>query len=310
MAPSQYESYSEINMALSDEKWICEPLRPAHEVSPPTFAMPPLTCDSHMHVFGPIEQYPAVPNPRYTTPEGSLDQYLALAQRIGIGRMVFVQASFYGADNRCILDAMGRMGERGRGVILLPDGATSADLDDFHRRGVRGIRVDVFKADRDGCTLEDVLARVKVLRRVAKDLGWHLEFYIPGRWVVKMLPVLREIDVDFSIDHMGYMTEEEGLGENEFRELLELTRHERCWVKLTGSYRVDKDVSLQRTDWMGRELVAAAPDRMLWGTDWPHIPHCGRDTGNLLPRFESWAADVKTRNKILADNPARFYDFA
>ena len=297
-------------MARLGEIWISETLRPANTVTLPPFVLPPLTCDSHMHVFGPIDRYPPIPNPKYTKPEGSLDDYLAVADRLGIDRMVLVQASFYGPDNRCILDSMQSMRSRSRAVIFLPEHATPAMVDDFQDRGVRGIRLDLFKADQDGWTLGDVLAKVDAARLLAKAAGWHLEFYAPGKWVRRLLPTLSEMDVYFSINHMGYMTEAEGLGERDFLGFVELTRSERCWVKLTGPYRVDEDVSLARTDWMAKELIAAAPSRMLWGTDWPHIPHSGRDTGALLARFGSWCPDQKTRDMILADNPARFYGFA
>ena len=120
---------------------------------------------------------------------------------------------------------------------------------------------------------------------------------------------MAELDVDFSVNHMGYMTEQEGQGEDDFRRFLEFTRNERCWVKLSGPYRIDNDVTLQRTDWMARELIATLPSRLLWGSDWPHIPQGGRDTGALLARFASWCPDESLRTAILVDNPARFYGF-
>ena len=290
--------------------WISEALRPAALVSRPGFAMPDLACDAHMHVFGPIETYPPARDAKYTTPEGSLDQYRAVAERLGIARMVFVQASFYGTDNRCILDAMARVGPRSRGVIFLPADAPTAVLNSFHDQGVRGIRLDLFKADRDGLSLGDVLSKIAAASQVARQRGWHLEFYAPGLWVRRLLPALSALDIDFSVNHMGYMTAEEGLTDDDFARFLELARSAHCWVKLTGPYRVAPDDAQQRPDWMARALIAAAPERVLWGTDWPHIPQGGRDSGEVLQRLALWCPDAAARGRILVENPARLYDFA
>ena len=290
--------------------WVSEALRPVDQLSAPDFSVPDQACDAHMHVFGPIDRYPSGPNAKYTKPEGTLEQYQAVASRLGLHRMVLVQASFYGTDNRCILDAMAAIGDRARGVVFLPDEAPAAMLDDLHARGVRGLRIDLFKADRDGASLADVTAQIARLAGIARQFGWHIEFYAPGLWVRRLLPDLAKLDVDFSINHMGYMTAEEGLVDDDFRRLLDLARSERCWVKLTGPYRVAGEGDQARPDWMARELVATAPERLVWGTDWPHIPHGGRDTGALLSRLARWCPDAATRQRILVDNPARLYDYA
>ena len=289
--------------------WVSQPLRPASSLSDLRFPLPRLSCDAHMHVFGPISRYPSIPDPKYTKPEGSLAEYEAVAERLGFDRMVFVQASFYGTDNACILDAMASVGARSRGVVILAEDTPAARLDELHRGGVRGLRLDLFRADRDGKTMADVLAMLAKAQGIAKQLGWHVEFYAPGLWVRKLLPQLGDLDVDYSINHMGYMTKAEGLTDDDVRRFIELTRHDRCWGKLTGPYRGAQEDDQARADWIARELVASAPDRLVWGTDWPHIPNGGRDTGELLNRLETWCPDEQARTRILVDNPARLYGF-
>ena len=297
-------------MAAQADKWISEPMREAETLTPPPFVVPDGACDSHMHVFDEDDaRYPGVPDAKYTKPEGSLAQYERVAVRLGLGRMVLVQASYYGTDNRCILDAMAAVGSRARAVVFLPENATPALLDDFQARGVRGIRLDLFKAEKDGFGLPDVLPKIHAAVAVARPLGWHVEFYAPGTWTRRLLPLLAELDLDFCLNHMGYMTAADGLTDADCRAVIDLARSERCWVKLTGPYRVAGDSDQVRPDWMAPAFLDAAPGRMLWGTDWPHIPQGGRDTGALLAQLGQWCPDEALRRRVLVDNPGRFYGF-
>ena len=295
-------------MAGSD-KWISEPMRAAETLTPVPFTMPDDACDSHMHVFESTDLYPGVADAKYTKPEGSLAQYEQVAARLNLKRLVLVQASFYGTDNRCIVDAMAKVGPRARAVVFLPADTTPAMLDDFHARGVRGIRLDLFKAEKDGLGLPDVLDRIDAAVAMARPLGWHVEFYAPGLWTKRLIPRLSELDLDFCLNHMGYMTAADGLTDADCSAVVDLARSERCWVKLTGPYRVAGDADQSRPDWMAPALLEAAPGRMLWGTDWPHIPQGGRDTGALLARFAQWCPDEALRRRVLVENPARFYGF-
>ena len=295
-------------MALGDN-WISEPMRAAETLTLPPFAMPDGACDSHMHVFDRTDRYPGVTDAKYTKPEGDLAQYEQVAARLHLQRMVLVQASYYGTDNRCILDAMATVGPRARAVVFLPEDATPALLDDFHARGVRGVRLDLFKADKDGLDLADVLDRIDAAAALARPLGWHVEFYAPGLWTHRLIPRLSELDVDFCLNHMGYMNAADGLTDAHCRAVVALARSEHCWVKLTGPYRVAGDADQGRPDWMAPALLQAAPERMVWGTDWPHIPQGGRDTGSLLARLAQWCPDEAVRRRVLVDNPARLYGF-
>jgi predicted TIM-barrel fold metal-dependent hydrolase len=271
--------------------------------------MPRLACDTHMHVFGPAAIYPRAAGAKYTLPSSSAEDYAAVAKALQIERVVLVQPSFYGTDNSCLLNLMEKMRQRCRAVVFLPDGVPASLIDDFQRRGVRGVRLDFFKADAAGLKRADQVTLLNRTARLAKDVGWHVELYSPGRVTFGLLEHLGQLDVEFSINHMGYMTREEGLNEEHFRRFIALVKSRRCWVKLTGPYRVAKDGVDELPDWMARELIAAAPDRMLWGTDWPHIPSCSIDTGQLLNRLALWCPDESARSKLLVDNPARLYQF-
>jgi predicted TIM-barrel fold metal-dependent hydrolase len=294
---------------MQQEKWISEALRPLETVTGPGFAIPAHACDCHMHVFGPPELYRGVPDARYTLPEGSLEQYKALSDRLELERAVFVQPSYYGSDNSCLLDAMRRFGRPCRGVVFLPPGSTPADMEKLHRTGVRGIRLDLFKAEQNGASRGDIAAQLKSAARAAKGMGWHIELYAPGHAIRDLLDDLAALDIDFSINHLGYMKPEYGVGEQDFERLVALARTAHCWIKLTGPYRVADDDRRALTDRMARSLIAAAPERAIWGTDWPHLPHGSRDTGELLNRLAAWCPEPETRAAILVRNPARLYGF-
>lgn len=293
---------------MKQEKWECEPMRAVETLSRPRFATPRGACDAHLHVFGPLSLYPPVPDALYELPDGDLGQYLAVAAVLGVERMVLVQPSFYGVDNRVLLETLDRLGPRGRGVVFLPEEPDPGLLEDYDRRGVRGVRLNLFKAVESGQRLGEIAAMIERRAEMAAALGWHLELYAPGAVVRGLLERLAALKVDFSVNHMGYMTAEEGLGEADFQAFLELARTPNCWVKLSAPYRVEKTGSA-RTDGMARQLIEAAPQRLVWGSDWPHIPYASRDTGALLNRLDAWCADPRVRDGILVANPARLYRF-
>lgn len=289
--------------------WISEPMRRPETLTKPAFEVPAEACDSHMHVFGPAGRPPGVAKAKYTLPEGDLADYLGVAKVLGLGRMVLVQASYYGTDNSCILDAAEEMGSRARLVVFLPDQPERGLIDDLSARGVRGLRLDLFKMQAAGLSNEDVLQAIRRAAEVARAAGWHLELYSPGPYVSALIERLPDLKVDFSVNHMGYMVFKDGLSERDFNRFLDVATSERCWVKLSGPYRINKGGGHEVTDWMGQELVRVAPDRLVWGTDWPHIPEGSRDTGQELNQLARWCPDPSVRNKILVDNPARLYGF-
>jgi 2-pyrone-4,6-dicarboxylate lactonase len=278
----------------------CTPMRAADSNTPPVFTMPEGACDAHFHVFEP--GYPHVSNPQYTFPDGSTDQYLAMTEFLGIERMVLVQPSFYGTDNSLLEHTLKRLGSRCGGVIQVTEDVTDAELSNYHAIGVRAVRLDLF--DRKTQPPREIAAYITRMAKRVTPRDWHLQFYTPGTVVRDLLPFLADLEDTFVIDHMGYMTESDPDFE---ARLLDVLANGSCWIKLSGAYRVAKDKPLRSTVPWGQALVAARPDRMIWGSDWPHLPDGQRDTGEYLNLLNDWAPNEADRKAILADGPTRLF---
>ena len=285
-----------------------------HAESDPDFESPPAGCDAHFHVFGPAERYPySQADLRYAPPLAPLEDFLALAKKLGIERFVFVQPSAYGRDNRCMLDAMREAGsKRCRGIVDIDENAPDAELEGLHAAGVRGVRVNVppvrpFEAG----FAARLLPRVERLRARCAEIGWQLDFLTPGWLTAELMPTLQQFNVAFTIAHFGLFQAKDGVNQPGFRMLLELLRRgeRRCWVKLTGAYRVSAAGEFADVAPMARALIEAAPERVIWGSDYPHLSFADRvgsvGLWNLLGR---WVPDEATRKTILVDNPQRLFD--
>lgn len=283
-------------------------MRAAETLARPSFTVDAGACDSHVHVFESEDRYPHVDHPHYTRPDGALAKLDAMCASLGLDRYVIVQPSFYGTDNRCMLDALDRAGQRARGVAMVEEGISHAALQAMHRRGVRALRLDLFL--RSALPTAELVQYIQRCVRTTKALGWHLQFYTPG-WVVRdLMPHLGEIEVDFVIDHMGYMLESDGLTRQDFDRLLKVLADGRGWMKLSGPYRVAKDGNYDKLRPLAHAIVEALPGRVIWGSDWPHIPDGGRDTGELLNLLAHWVTDAQARRRILVDNPGRLFGFS
>lgn len=283
------------------------PMRPLDKIELPRFQMPTKACDVHMHVFGPLNRYPSVARPHYTLPDGKLEHYLGLMSVLGLERFVIVQPSFYDTDNACLLDALAAAGTIARGVVMIDPDISEKELDRMHVLGVRAVRLDLFK--RSGLPLEQIKTFINTIANRVSGRGWHLQFYTPGWLVRDLLDFLGTLPGDFVIDHMGYMLQEDGLTAADFARLLELMKHGRCWLKLSGPYRIANERGYTAVAHLAEAIIDAAPQRALWGSDWPHIPDSGRDTGELLNLLMTWARDPQVRNTILVENPARLFGF-
>ena len=281
----------------------CAPMRPATSNTPPTFEIPAHTCDTHFHVFEP--GYSHVAQRLYTFPDGTVDQYLALLEFFGIERMVLVQPTYYGTDNSLTLDTLKRVGSRCRAVVRVEENVSDAELDSFHRQGVRALRLDLFA--RREWPIADIVGYVRRMALRAKPRGWHLQFYTPGTVVRDLLPFLADFEETFVIDHMGYMLEAEGLTPADFDRLLGILKQGSCWIKLSGPYRIAKYKPLSSVTPLGKALVDARADRLIWGSDWPHLTDGQRDTGELLNLLAEWAPDEGTRKQILVDGPQTLF---
>jgi len=277
------------------------PVRPAQQ-------LPANACDAHCHVFGPAEVFPYAPDRSYTPPDAPFDQLVALHDFLGLSRGVIVQASCHGTDNTAMLDAIARGNGRYRGVAIVDGDVTDAQLADLDARGVRGVRFN-FVAHLGGAPDLDVFDRV--LQRIER-LGWHVVLHLDAQDILQYAERIERIKVPFVIDHMGRVRAEAGLDQQPFRQLLELMRNPLAWVKVCGSERVsagrrpfDDAIPFAQT------LIEAAPDRVLWGTDWPH-PNISKDMpndGELVDLLLRFCPDDALREKLLVTNPARLYGF-
>jgi predicted TIM-barrel fold metal-dependent hydrolase len=271
------------------------PMRPAETNTAPAYALPPGTCDAHFHVFEP--GYAHTARPLYTFPDATLEQYLRLTDFLGIERMVLVQPTFYGTDNSLALEVLRRVGPRCRAVVRVEESISDTELDRFHERGVRAIRLDLFaRADQP---TQELIAYVRRMAARTAPRGWHLQFYTPGTIVRNLLPFLADLEETFVIDHMGYMLEADGLTPADGERLLRVLAQGSCWIKLSGPYRIAKSKPLSSVRSLGQSLVETRPDRLLWGSDWPHLPDGQRDTGELLNELAHWAPDEADRRRIL-----------
>ena len=278
-------------------------MRDAHTNTPARFDLPGGSCDAHFHVFEP--GYPSIPEPFYSFPEGTIAQYLALAGFFGIDRMVLVQPTYYGTDNSLTIEALRRLGPRARGVVRVDEDVSEATLDAYHEAGVRAFRLDLF--ERSEQPAGEIAGYVRRMAKRATARGWHVQFYSPGTVVRDLLPFLGELEDTFVIDHMGYMIESEGATEADFERLLDVLRLGSCYVKLSGAYRIARDEPLTVVEPLGRALVQTRPDRLIWGSDWPHLTNGQRDTGEVLNLLADWAPDPDDRRRILVEAPGRLF---
>jgi 2-pyrone-4,6-dicarboxylate lactonase len=274
---------------------------------PRRFTPPPGACDAHCHVFGPADRFPFAQGRRYTPPDAPLGRFEELQGVLGLERAVFVQASCHGTDNRAMLDALQRGQGRYAGVAMIDDDTSAAALREMHALGVRGARVN-FVQHLGGAPDEPTLWRL--VERL-DPLGWHLVLHFDAAELPRYRGLLDRLPVPFVIDHMARVDATAGLAQPPFEALLDLVRDERCWVKISGAERLTAGGSPPYDDVVpfARALVGAAPDRVLWGTDWPHpnVRHVP-DDGDLLDLLADIAPDPTLRGRILVDNPARLYD--
>ena len=290
---------------MSDSPLLSLPLRALETLSPLNFALPTGSWDTHVHIFGPAERYAHVAKPHYTLPDGTLAQYLRLMPRMGIAKFVIVQPSFYGTDNTCLLDTLALAGDVARGVVMIEPSVDTAELERMHRRGVRAVRLDLFKQAREPLpAIQRYIA--ETAERIA-PLGWHLQFYAPGYVVRDLIGFFGTLPINFVIDHMGYMLEEDGLDAEDFAKLLNLLDCGRCYLKLSGAYRIAKQRGYEIVEPVAKAIVERAPHRAIWGSDWPHISYSDRDTGELLNLLERWAPSERARQQILVENPIRLF---
>ena len=269
-------------------------------------------CDTHLHIFESRDRYPLLPELRSEPPAASLAMFLADAEAEGVHRMVFDQPSHYGFDNSCILDAIKTVGlNRARAIVCVDQNTvTDAELDEMHKRGARGVRVNYGYRETHADIPKKAIEHAQKLAPRMAERGWHLEFLVP-KWSLKeLIPVMAKLPCDFSVGHMGVFLAKDGVKQEGFDDFLRLHEKGKCWAKFTGVYRLSNDPAYADIAPLARAFIASNPDRIIWGSDWPYLSHLNRVTyPQLLELVESWAPDTVIRKKILVDNPAALFGF-
>jgi D-galactarolactone isomerase len=277
----------------------------AENGSRPRLQAPAGTCDTHMHIYD--RRYPPAPTAKLNPPDAPVASYLKVRERLGIERTVVVQPSTYGTDNRCTLEAMAAMGERARGVAVVDHNASDAELERLTKAGVRGIRFFMLPG---GALSWDIL---EIMSGRVAEFGWHVQLQLDGRELPTRESLIKRVAGTLVIDHVGKFLSPVPPDHPSFRVLMRLVENGRTYVKLSAPYEVSKTGPPYYDDVgaLAKVLVRAAPERMVWATNWPHpTPGVPRpDDGQLLDMLLDWVPEEMTRRMILVDNPAKLYGF-
>lgn len=273
----------------------------------PSFRMPAGTVDTHMHVYGPIAAYPYAEERSYTPPEAPLEYYRKLQATLGIARAVIVNATIYARNNRIVTDAIARGDGAYRGIATIDDSFSERALEELGEAGIKGCRfafLDRLRSAPDMAAFDRVVDRIKAL-------GWVLDLYLEADRLDTFAPRLRKLPVPYILDHMGAIKVAAGLAAPGFRALVDLlASDEKCWVKITGPERATAaGAPFRDVVPFARTLVETAPDRVLWGTDWPHPNVTSMpDDGDLVDLIALYAPEPALQRKLLVDNPQRLFE--
>lgn len=275
----------------------------ANPRGPITFKVPKSAVDTHAHVIGVPPDYPLVPQRSYTAPAAPAEKYLAMLDGTGMTYGVLIQVSVHGTDNRLMLETLRANPKRLRGVAVVDLGKSDHYYNELKEAGVTGLRINVLYG---GGVSIDLLEKYGDL---CAEMGWHLQFLLDARNLPDLAPRIRKLRVPVVVDHMGHFPAADGVTSPGFQELLRLVS-EGAWVKLSGAYRLSAPPYAE-TKPLAQALAAAAPDRCLWGSDWPHVANWDHmpNVGELLDLFGEWLPDEAVRNRILTGNAQRLYGF-
>ena len=294
---------------MSSEIKNCIP--PDRNPRTPSIRLPAGSIDTHVHVFE--DRYPLSPGRGYNPPQSSLADLEHLHDTLGVRRVVFTQPSVYGVDNAAIMDAVGALNAgspgRARAVIACTLDISDQQLADFDAAGVRGVRLNT---DNKGGMPFGMDQIPELVARIA-PFGWHVEFLFPGRDILDLMPTFEALTVPMSIAHFAYQPATAGVSAPGFQALVNLVRTGNTWIKISGANRVSETDLPPYDDVkpMAEALIEAAPDRIMWGTDWPHPNKyvANPNDGDLVNAFGDWVGDENMRRKIMVDTPAAFYRF-
>lgn len=286
------------------------------------FTLPPDACDCHTHIFGNPAQFPWFAGRTYT-PESALPEEMRkLHEALHIRRVVIVTPSVYGTDNSAALFGMKARGANARGIAVIDEKTPAPELDRLSKAGFRGMRINLATGGQN----DPVAGRRRLdwALKQAKSLGWHVQMFTTPNVIAAIRDLVAGSDVPVVFDHFGGAKAAAGTGQPGFSDLLDLLRSGHAYVKVSGAYRASsKGPDYRDAAPLARALIAANPDRILWGTDWPHpdttirpghpatevTPLLQIDDGLLLNQLAVWAPDAAVQKKILVENPARLYRF-
>ena len=287
-----------------DADWLCFDPSP----SKPSFVLPPGAVDAHCHVFGPGDVFPYAPERKYTPCDAGKDKLFALRDFLGFERNVIVQATCHGADNSCLVDALRSANGRARGVATVRDTVGDAELEEMHDAGVRGVRFNFVRRLVD--PKPDAYYR-RIIERIAA-LGWQVVLYFEAADLAERWDFFTSLPTTVVVDHMGRPDVTQSVDGPDFQRFVRLMdEHENVWSKVTCPERLSKigPPSYSEVIPFARHLVERFPDRVLWGTDWPHpnmTTHMP-DDGNLVDFIPKIAVTAELQQKLLVDNPLRLY---
>src|SRR5215471_1261316 len=290
----------------------------SHSITPVRFDVPEKACDCHVHVFGDTRRFPFAASRTYTPESASVTELLATHQALHISRVVIVQPRVYGTDNSCALDAMKQYGSGARGIAVLPSAIPATALDNMERAGIRGVRINLGTAG--DTNLADARHRFKSAIEQIQGRKWHVQVYAALPVIAGLSDLVLASPVPVVFDHFGGAKAALGLQQPGFDKLLEFVRSGKGYVKISGAYRAsDEPPDYPDVAPLARALIEANPNRVLWGSDWPH-PDTGAgrkssdvspllriDDAHLLDQLATWAPDSALRKTILVDNPATLY---
>lgn len=274
-------------------------------VGSPKLAAPANACDCHIHIYD--SRFPVPANAVPATPHASVADYRLLQKRIGTTRVVVVQPRNYATDNRVTIDALTQLGANARGIAVVSTAVTDTELKQFHAAGVRGIRFSLTDPSSWVVTPE----MIEPLARRIADFGWHVQFGMDGAMIEEMAPVLKRLPTTIVIDHLGRPPLPAGVDHPSHGILLDLLNTGRAWVKLSCAYINSKvGAPYPEATRIAQSFVRAAPERLVWGTDWPHpvVPNLP-DDALLFDLMSDWVPNADMRRRILVENPEQLYGF-
>jgi predicted TIM-barrel fold metal-dependent hydrolase len=275
----------------------------------PKLKAPANAADCHMHIYDPA-RFPMPPSPRVAPENAALTQYRQLQQRIGTPRVVIVTPRNYATENEATVTAIREFGRNARGVAVLHPSVTDAELKRLDSAGVRGIRFSL--GDPTSAVVTPDM--IEPLAKRIAPLGWHIQFNMGGEQIVALSDLLRRLPVPMVFDHLGNPPLPAGTTHPSHQFIRRLLDEEHGWVKLSGAYLNSKiGPPYPEATSIAQAFVTAAPQRLVWGSDWPHPTSPGPrkpDDAMLFDLLLDWAPDEQTRHRILVENPERLYGFA